>query len=461
MEKFFKLKENGTNVRTEVIAGFTTFFAMAYIIITNPAILSQAGTDGNPFPKGAIFLATIISAAIGTLVMGLFANVPYAQAPGMGLNAFFVYTVCMGLKFTWQQALAMVFICGIINVIITVTKIRKMIIRSIPESLQHAIGGGIGIFVAYIGLVDAGVINFDAGTIPALSTFNKAALILTVFGIVLTVILLILKVRGAILISIIVTALIGALPFVGVTKMGSDDAFTLASALKDLPTTFGAAFGSEGFGSLFSDVAKLPLVLLTIFAFSLSDTFDTIGTFIGTGRKSGIFDAEDQKELENGSGFSSKMDKALFADSIATSVGAVFGTSNTTTYVESAAGIGAGGRTGLTSVVTALLFIASAFLASFVSAIPFAATAPALVVVGIMMMSSFREIKWDDLSEAIPAFFAGVFMALCYSISYGIAGGFIFYCIVKTVQGKAKEVHPMLWVVSALFLLNFIVLALI
>ena len=208
-------------------------------------------------------------------------------------------------------------------------------------------------------------------------------------------------------------------------------------------------------------MAKLPLVLVTIFSFSVSDTFDTIGTFIGTGRRTGIFSDEDEKTMESNSGFKSKMDRALFADATATSIGAIFGTSNTTTYVESAAGIGAGGRTGLTSVIVALCFALSAFLATFVSAIPFAATAPALVVVGVMMMSAFKEIKWDDFNEAVPAFFAGVFMALCYSISYGIAAGFIFYCIVKICKGKAKEIHPILWVVTALFILNFILLALI
>lgn len=476
MESFFKLKQNGTNVRTEVIAGLTTFFAMAYIIMVNPNMLSMAGTEDNPFPKAAIFLATIIAAAIGTLVMGLFANVPYAQAPGMGLNAFFVFTVCFGLHFTWQEALAMVFICGIVNIIITVTKIRKLIIKAIPVSLQHAIGGGIGIFIAYIGIKNAGLINFtsdpgknvvldggtviaDSSAVPALVKFNTPLLWLALIGIALTFILLVLKVKGAILISIIATTIIG-IPM-GITSFANPETFTLGQAFADLPTTFGAAFGAKGMGSLFSDISKLPLVLVTIFAFSLSDTFDTIGTFIGTGRRTGIFSQEDQKELESGSGFKSKMDKALFADSIATSVGAVFGTSNTTTYVESAAGISAGGRTGLTSVVTALLFIISAFFARLVSIVPGVATAAALIAVGIMMMGSFKEIAWDDLEEAIPAFFAGVFMALCYSISYGIATGFIFYCIVKTVRGKAKEVHPVLWVASALFLLNFIILAVI
>ena len=448
MEKFFKLKENGTTAGREVVAGLTTFFAMAYIIAVNPTLLSGAGMEW-----GAVFLATIIAAIIGTLVMGLVANVPYAQAPGMGLNAFFVYTVCGALGFTWQQALSMVFICGLINIFITVTKIRKYIIKAIPRSLQNAIGGGIGIFVAYLGFLNVKIIAL--GDVPAIATLNQPALWLFLIGLALTIVLLVCKVKGAILIGIVVTALLGIPMGVTVTT----DTISFTEACRQLPTTFCAIFTKEGLGSLFADPAKIPLVLITIFSFSLSDTFDTIGTFIGTGRRTGIFSEEDEKAMETRPGFKSKMDKALFADATATSIGAILGTSNTTTYVESAAGIGAGGRTGLTSVVVAICFAISAFLATFVSAIPFAATAPALVSVGVMMMSAFREIEWDNFEEAVPAFFAGVFMALCYSISYGIAAGFIFYCIVKVCKGKAREVHPILWVATALFVLNFILLA--
>ena len=458
MEKFFKLKENGTTVGREIVAGLTTFFAMAYIIVVNPNTLSgrAGGLEEELMPWGAVFLATIIASIIGTLVMGLVANVPYAQAPGMGLNAFFVYTVCLGLGFTWQQTLSMVFICGLINILITVTKLRKFIIKSIPRSLQNAIGGGIGIFVAYIGFLNVGFVNFGSG-VPAMATLNTNVLWLFVIGLVLTIVLLVCNVKGAILIGIVATAIIG-IPM-QVTSVGSSISFT--EACQQLPTTFCAIFRPEGLPSLFSDAAKIPLVLITIFAFSISDTFDTIGTFIGTGRRTGIFSDEDEKAMETKAGFHSKMDKALFADATATSIGAIFGTSNTTTFVESAAGIGAGGRTGLTSVVVAICFALSAFLATFVSAIPSAATAPALVLVGVMMTSSFKEIKWDDISEAIPAFFAGIFMALCYSISYGIAMGFITYCIVKVCKGEAKKVHPILWVVTALFILNFILLAVI
>ena len=451
MEKLFKLKENGTTVSTEVMAGITTFFAMAYIIAVNPNTLSQAGMEW-----GAVFLATIISAVVGTLIMGLVANVPYAQAPGMGLNAFFVYTVCFQLQFTWQQALSMVFICGLINIFITVTKIRKIIIKAIPQSLQNAIGGGIGVFIAYLGFLNVGFITFDSG-VPAIATLNQPVLWIFLIGLVLAAILTLKNVKGGILIAIIVTTILG-IPF-GVRT--TTDTVSFSEALSALPSTFGVIFTSEGLPSLFSDLSRLPLVLITIFAFSMSDTFDTIGTFIGTGRRSGIFSEEDEKALETSSGFSSKMDKALFADATATSIGAIFGTSNTTTYVESAAGIGAGGRTGLTSVVTAICFALSAFLATFVSAIPSAATAPALIIVGCMMVSSFAEIDWSNLEDAIPAFFAGIFMALCYSISYGIASAFIFYCLIKIFKKQAKDIHPIIAGVALLFILNFVLLAII
>ena len=482
MEKFFQLKENNTNVSTEVMAGFTTFFAMSYVIFVNPAILSLTG-----MPSQAVFLATLIAAAIGTLVMGLFANVPYAQAPGMGLNAFFTYTVVFALGFTWQEALAIVFVCGIFNILITVTRVRKVIIKSIPVGLQNAISGGIGVFISYIGIKNAGLLQFtsDAGTIqsinnaaydvaattyeggitsvvtgsgivPALVDFTQMGPILALIGLAITVILLVKNIRGAILIGIIATTIIGIpLGIVDLSTIGSSSN-SLANAISELGVTFGAAFSSEGLGSLFSDPARLPLVFMTIFAFSLSDIFDTIGTFIGTGRKSGIFSAEDEKALETSTGFNSKMDKALFADAIATSVGAVFGTSNTTTYVESAAGIGAGGRTGLTSVVVAGLFL---LFAPIITLVPAQATAPALILVGVMMMSSFLEIDWNSLEEAIPAFFTSIFMGFAYSISYGIAAGFIFYVIIKVAKGKTKEIHPVLWVSSLLFVLNFVIMA--
>ncbi|WP_071130345.1 NCS2 family permease [Enterococcus timonensis] len=476
MEKFFQLKKNKTTVSTEVMAGLTTFFAMSYILFVNPEVLGQAG-----MPTQAVFLATIISAVIGTLVMGLFANVPYAQAPGMGLSAFFTYTVVMGLGYSWQEALAMVFICGLINILITVTRIRKMIIAAIPESLQHAIAGGIGIFVAYIGLKNAGFLNFtsDPGTysvlgdanagsgtvissggiVPALAAFNSPKIILAVLALILTIILLVLKVRGAILISIVASTVLAIV--MGVVDVSAIDwqGNSLGNAFSELGTTFGAAFGSNGMGSLFSNASKIPQVLMTILAFSLADTFDTIGTFIGTGRRTGIFSKEDEEAVDAASGMKTKMDRALFADAIATSIGAIFGTSNTTTYVESAAGIAAGGRTGLTSVVTAGLFLLSSLFAPVLAIVPTQATAPALILVGVMMMASFKNLNWPDFDEAVPAFFASIFMGFSYSISNGIAVGFLLYTLIKVVKGRAKEIPVILWIVDALFLLNFIILA--
>lgn len=474
MEQFFKLKENGTTVSREIMAGLTTFFAMSYILFVNPAILSQTG-----MPVGGVFLATIFAAIIGTLIMGLFANVPYAQAAGMGLNAFFTYTVCFGLGFTWQEALAIVFLCGLINIVITVSKLRKLLIVSIPNGLQHAIGGGIGVFVAYIGLKNANLLNFtlnpgtyeflgktpadativgNSSAVPALVNFNTPHVLLALLGIVITVVLVVLKVKGAVIISILLITLLG-IPF-GVTPIDKISFSTgIAKSFNEFGETLFAAFGNPGMQSLFSDSDKLLKIFMTIFAFSLSDTFDTIGTFIGTGRVSGIFSPEAENEMMHSTGFKTKIDKALFADAVATSIGAILGTSNTTTFVESATGIGVGGRTGLTSVVVAIMFLLSVFLAPVVSIVPAEATAPILIMIGVMMLSSFKEIDWQDLSEAIPAFFAAIFMGFAYSISYGIAFGFMSYCLIKVIQGKAKEIHPVLWITTALFVINFVILA--
>lgn len=470
IKQFFKLDEHKTTISKEMIAGLTTFFAMVYIIFVNPAMLAKTG-----MPLGAVFLATIFASVIGTLVMGLFANVPYAQAPGMGLNAFFTYVVVFALGFSWQEALALVFICGLVNIVITVTKVRKAIIRAIPVSLQHAIGGGIGVFIAYIGFKNAGMFTFtaDPGTwfslvdgtaiidshvIPALTDFSAAVPILALIGLILTIVLLLLKVRGAILIGIILTTIIG-IPM-GVTSFAGFQ-LDVVTPFTELGTTIGAAVGPDGLGNLFTGgVTKIFISLLAIFAFSLTDTFDTIGTFIGTGRRSGIFSDEDMLAIENHRGFKTKIEKALFADAIATSIGALLGTSNTTTYIESAAGIEAGGRTGLTSVTTAVLFLLCIFIAPIVGVVPAAATAPALVVVGMMMIASFKDVNWADFGEAVPAFFAGILMALAYNISIGIAFGFIFHIIVKLCKKEAKDIHPILWGSAGLFVVYFVLMAL-
>ena len=469
MEKFFKLKEHGTDVRTEVTAGLTTFFAMSYILFVNPAMLAQTG-----MPAQGVFLATIIGAVAGTLMMAFYANLPYAQAPGMGLNAFFTYTVVFSLGYTWQEALAMVFLCGVISLIITVTRVRKMIIASIPTALKSAISAGIGIFLAYVGIKNAGFLKFSinphtytvagkgadmanasitasSSATPGLVAFNNPTVIVGLIGLVIAII--VKGIRGGVLLSILATTVIAI--FAGVVDLGAIDwhAASLSSSFKDLGKVFGAALGSKGLGSLFSDISRLPGVLMAILAFSLTDIFDTIGTLIGTGEKVGIIASTgDNNE-------SKALDRALYSDLVGTSIGAVAGTSNVTTYIESAAGIGAGGRTGLTALVVAVLFAISSFFSPLVSIVPSAATAPILIIVGIMMLSNLKGVDWEDLSEAIPAFFTSIFMGFSYSITYGIAAGFLTYTLVKIVKGQAKDVHLIMWILDILFILNFISMA--
>lgn len=382
MNKFFKLEENGTTVGREIMAGITTFFAMSYILFVNPDVLGSTG-----MPVQAVFLATILASIVGSVAIGLIANVPYALAPGMGINAFFAYTVVLSLGYTWQEALAMVFICGIVNIIITFTSIRKAIVLGIPESLQHAIGGGIGIFIAYIGIKNAGILEFiaspgtytdnhgtitaDSTIVPGLVKFDDPGVLIALVGILVTMFFVLRKWKAGILLSIAVTTVLALLT--GVTKVDMSTLFAdnnLGTAINEMGTTFGAAFGPKGFGSLFSDSSRIIEVLMTILAFSLTSIFDPIGTFIGTGRSTGIFTDQDFVDMANSKGFSSKMDKALFADMIATPIGAIFGTSNTTVYVESAAGIGAGGRTGLTSIVVAVMFAISSLFLPLLAIVP-------------------------------------------------------------------------------------------
>lgn len=463
MEKFFKLKEHGTSTRTEVLAGLTTFLTMAYIIFVNPNILSMTGMD-----KGAIFVATILAAAIGTFIMGFVANVPFAQAPGMGLNAFFTFTVVFGLGFTWQQGLAMVFICGLINILITVTNIRKMIIKAIPVSLQYAISGGIGLFIAYIGIKQAHFLQFTAeapskivaigegglfqDVIPAIVNFKDPVAQVALIGLVITVVLMVKKVKSAILLGIVLTTIASIFFKITSVPSFSDMNFAIPSLA---PT-----FLKLDFAGLFADPSKIFIALTTIFAFSLTDTFDTIGTFLGTGRKSGIFDEKDEAAFENRTGMNSKLERALFADATATSIGALLGTSNTTTYVESAAGISQGGKTGLTSTTVGVLFLFCLFLAPIAGIVPGAATAPALIIVGVLMAESLGKVEWHDFDMAMASFMTVAFMPFTYSITTGVAAGFIFYCIAKVVKGKAKEVHPILYIVTGLFILSYIINAL-
>lgn len=462
MEKFFKLSENKTDVKTELFAGLTTFLTMAYILFVNPNILSLTGMD-----KNAVFIATILAAVIGTLVMGLVANVPFAQAPGMGLNAFFTFTIVFKMGFSWQQALAMVFICGLINILITVTKLRKAIINSIPVSLQYAISGGIGLFIAYIGLINSGFLTFLVeapnqigeglyrSTVPAITDFANRGALIALFGLIVTIVLLLREVKAAILLGIVLTTIL-ALATGHVNLSGG-----LINSSANLGA-LGNTFMKMDLAGLFADPGKFLLIFSTIFAFSLTDTFDTIGTFLGTGRKAGIFDAKDSEKFEKSEGgFNSKLEKALFADATATSIGAILGTSNTTTYVESAAGISVGGRTGLTSVATAVMFLASLLLLPLIGVVPAEATSPALIVVGILMADGLKNIDWSDLEVAVPAFFTLAMMPLGYSITAGITWGFITYVITKIVKGKAREVHTLMYVVSGLFILSMILTAVI
>ena len=472
MDKFFKLTEKGTDVRTEVLAGLTTFFAMSYILFVNPAMLAQTG-----MPKQGVFLATIIGAVAGTLMMAFFANLPYAQAPGMGLNAFFTFTVVFALGYTWQEALAMVFICGIISLIITLTKVRKMIIESIPGSLRAAISAGIGVFLAYVGIKNAGLLKFsidpgnytvagkgadkaaavitaNSAATPGLVDFNNPAVIVALVGLAITIFFIVKNIKGGVILSILVTTVVAIL--VGLVDLSAIDfgQNNIGTAVSELGQIFGVAVGPKGLGALLADSGRWPQTFMAILAFSLTDIFDTIGTLIGTGEKVGIVATSGENHESEG------LDKALYSDLIGTSIGAIAGTSNVTTYVESAAGIGAGGRTGLTALVVAICFAVSSFFSPLLAIVPNAATAPILIIVGIMMLASLKNIHWDDMTEAIPAFFTSIFMGFAYSITHGIAAGFITYTLVKIFKGQAKDVHSMIWILDLLFILNFVNLAL-
>lgn len=480
MEKLFQLKENKTTIRREIIAGITTFVSMAYIFFLNPQILGQAGV-----PTQAVFLAAILVAVFGTLFMGFFANVPFALAPGIGMQAYFTYTIVFGFGFTWQQALAIVFLVGVVDIVITLTHGRRAIVKGIPSELKAAIGGGIGLFVTYIGLKNAGFINFivdpgnivtlngkpftgeahgtlnsilaNGGVTPELTKFNHPSALLALIGFIILVVLVMRRVPGAFLISLIVTTLIG-IPM-GVTNTHIGAGTSVGHAFSELGQVFGQSLGAQGMGSLFDSWHHASLALVTIFAMGLTGLFDAIGTLIGIGNQTGIFSKQDQKAFDSSNGFNSKMDRALLVDTFTTAFAGIVGTSNTTTFIESASGVAAGARTGLANIVTAIGFASMILFAPFVGVVPTAATSPLLILVGIMMMGEFKKISWESLEVALPAFFTSVFMAFSYSISYGIAAGFIFFIIVKFTLGKFKEVSPVLLIVSAFFLVNFVVLA--
>jgi AGZA family xanthine/uracil permease-like MFS transporter len=439
MDKFFKISERGSSVRAEIVGGVTTFFAMAYIIFVNPGLLSQTGMNSN-----GVMLATCISAAIGCLLTALLANAPFAQAPGMGLNAFFTFTVCFGMGYTWQEALAIVLLSGILFLVIAVSPLRSKIISSIPAFLKSAISAGIGLFIAFIGLLNVKLVGFGAG-VPALqflvddgagNMVANTAGILTIIGLLITAILMAYKVKGAIVIGIIITTIIG-FPM-GQTHL--PDAITM-SVFKD----FGeVAFKLDIPGVMAKGI--LPLVTAVI-SFALVDCFDTVGTLIGTAKNAGMTDKNGN--LPGG-------DRALIADAIATCCGACLGTSTVTTFVESSTGISEGARTGLSSIVVGVLFLLACLLAPVAGIIPSAATAPALIIVGVLMIRGATEVNWGDFEEACPAFLTIAMMPFAYSISDGIGFGFISYSIIKLARGKAKDVPVLVYIISVLFILKYV-----
>ncbi|MDO5716178.1 MAG: NCS2 family permease [Tissierellia bacterium] len=432
MEKFFKLKEHQTNVRTEILAGLTTFMTMAYILVVNPIILSEAGMN-----YGGVFTATALSAFVATLIMALYAKYPFALAPGMGLNAFFAFTVVIARQHSWQFALTAVLIEGIIFILLSLFKAREAIFDLIPLSLKKAVSVGIGLFIAFIGLSNAGVVVQGQGTTTTLGAVTTKGPLLALIGLIIIAILHARKIKGSLLIGIIVTTIIG-IPM-GVTTIPEGFAFfSLPPSIKEV------AFQFVGWDEIFSME-----MLLVVFTFLFVDIFDTVGTLAGVASKTGMLD-------ENGR--LPRVSQALMADAVGTIFGACVGTSTVTTYVESSAGVAEGGRTGLTSLTTAIMFFLALFIAPLFGLIPGEATAPALVMVGLFMMTPVLEIDFHDATEAIPAFLTIAMMPFAFSIAEGIVFGIISYSIVKTCAGRYKEVSPLMWILSALFILKFIFL---
>ena len=453
LEKTFKLKENGTDVKTEIIAGVTTFMAMAYILAVNPSILSASGMN----PQ-AITIATALAAFIGTMCMGLMANYPFALAPGLGLNAYFAYTVCLGMGYSWQFALFAVFIEGLIFIVLSVTPVREAIFNAIPLQLKKGVSVGIGLFVAFIGLQNAKFVVDDGATLVTLVKFKENFTtigiwaLLSLIGVFIIAILHIKKVKGAILIGIFATWILGIIcELVGFYVPNAEAEFY--SAIPSGFASFSFASIGETFGACFSAAAfenfKIIDFMVIMFAFLFVDVFDTLGTLIGCADKADMLDKE---------GKLPRIRPALLADAIATSAGAVLGTSTTTTFVESSAGVSAGGRTGLSSVVTGLLFLVSLILSPLFISIPGFATAPALVFVGFLMMGAITGIDLKDPTEAIPAFLAFLVMPLVYSISDGICIGVISYVVINLCTGNAKKIKPLMYILAILFVLKYILL---
>ena len=456
LDKIFHLKENHTDVKTEVMAGITTFMTMAYILAVNPNILSASGMD-----RGSVFTATALSAFIATCLMALLSNYPFVLAPGMGLNAYFTYTVVLGMGYTWQQALAAVFAEGIIFILLSLTNVREAIFNSIPMNLKHAVSVGIGLFIAFIGLQNAKIVVGNDSTLVSIFSFKSSVaegtfssqgitVLLALIGILVTAVLLAKDVKGSILWGILITWALGIVcQLTGLYQINPEAGFY--SLLPDFSNGISIPSLAPTFMKMdFSRVASLDF-LVVMFAFLFVDMFDTLGTLIGVASKANMLDAQGRLPRIRG---------ALLSDSVGTAVGAVLGTSTTTTFVESASGVAEGGRTGLTAVVAAILFALSLFLSPIFLAIPSFATAPALIVVGFLMLTSILKVNFEDYTEAIPAYVAVIAMPFMYSISEGIAIGIISYVVINLVTGKAKEKHitPLMYVLAVLFVLKYILL---
>jgi AGZA family xanthine/uracil permease-like MFS transporter len=427
MERYFKLADKGTSIRTEVIAGITTFLTMAYIIFVNPSILSTTGMDSN-----AVFVATCLAAAIGSAVMALWANWPIGMAPGMGLNAFFAFTVVGAMGFTWQQALGAVFISGIIFLILSATGIRRWLVAGIPVSMRSGVAAGIGMFLGIIALQSSGIVVNSDATLVTLGDLTNPGTLLTIAGFFIIVALDAMRVTGAILIGILVITVAAIL--LGVTQFGG---------IMSMPPAIGPTFLQlDIMGALHYGIFHVILVMVLV------EVFDATGTLIGVAKRAGL--------LKEGPAHTNPgLSRALMADSTAITVGSMLGTSSTTAYVESAAGVQAGGRTGLTALVVAVLFLLAMFFAPLAGSVPAYATAPALLYVATLMVRELSEIAWEDVTEAAPAVLTALVMPFTYSIANGLAFGFISYAVIKLLTGKASQVHAATWIVAALFVIKF------
>jgi len=429
LDRVFKLKENNTDPKTEVIAGFTTFLTMAYIIFVNPSILSEAG-----MPFNGVFIATIAGIILGTLAMALLTNYPFALASGMGLNAFFAYSVVIGMGVSWQTALGIIFLEGIIFIVLSVTPVRKKIVNAIPMNLKTGISAGIGLFIAFIGLQNAGIVINDEATLVSMGSLLSGPALVALVGLIVTGILHAMKVKGSLLWGILIATAFG-------WTNGVTPAFNGIFAMPKM-----ADWNQVLFQLDIASALRLSMVGVLL-SFLFVDLFDTAGTLVGVSKQAGYIDED---------GNLPKASNALLADAIGTTGGALFGTSTVTTYIESAAGVAEGGRTGLTGVVAAILFFLALFFRPLIGLVPGAATAPALIIVGTMMMTNVTDLDWDDFTEVLPAFIAMIAMPLTYSISNGIALGFIIYPLVKLFTGRGKEVNALVYVLGAVFVAYFL-----